>query len=231
MHKITPSYYLGFRPKDLLSRKYSHILLLIFWPLFGIAFLILENWQRNYYPIYSPIDDFIPFCPPFIFAYYFWFIFMIGMLVYTFFYNLRSFRQYMWFIIITYTVTLIIYILFPNRQDLRPEVKPDGLITSFICHTYAFDTNTNVCPSIHVLGSLAVSFTAKNCEQMRRRWMQIAIHISTALICASTVFLKQHSIIDVVAALVVAALVYPLVYGKGRVASTLSNGRAVTCAQ
>ena len=42
---------------------------------------------------------------------------------------------------------MAVYIIFPNRQDLRPLVFPrDNLLTKGVALLYSVDTNTNVCP-------------------------------------------------------------------------------------
>ena len=66
---------------------------------------------------------------------------------------------------------------------------------------YQFDTNTNVCPSIHVMGALAVLCTAWHCKGFQHPGWKWAFGVSALLICLSTVFLKQHSVVDVIMAL------------------------------
>ena len=68
----------------------------------------------------------------------------------------------MQFIIITYSAAILIYMRFPNCQELRPLVfERDNILTRFMAGFYQFDTNTNVCPSVHVIGSAAVMFCAR----------------------------------------------------------------------
>ena len=74
------------------------------------------------------------------------------------------------FLGLTLYTTLILYVLFPNRQDLRvPVFSRDNLFTRLVAIIYSQDTNTNVCPSIHVIGSAAVAFAAWRCPRLRRR--------------------------------------------------------------
>ena len=73
-------------------------------------------------------------------------------------------------------------------------------------------TNTNVCPSIHVLGAVAVCLAGLHGKLGTRLGWRIFLILSTVLICLSTLFLKQHSVIDVLVALLFSALAYPLVY-------------------
>ncbi|MBS7315796.1 MAG: phosphatase PAP2 family protein [Clostridiaceae bacterium] len=208
--------YRNFRLSKLNTPEYSHLKLLFFWPLYGLVFLILERGcGQNFHLVYTALDDKIPFCELFAIPYYFWFLFLIGMLLYTLLFDVQEFRRYMWTIILTYSITCVIYIVYPTYQNLRPAILPrDNFLTRIISGLYAFDTNTNVCPSLHVTGSLAVYFASLHIKRFQTLPWRLAFAITTVLICASTVFLKQHSLIDVAAALVLCALVYPMVYRR-----------------
>ena len=158
------------------------------------------------------LDDLIPFCKWFVIPYAFWFLFVGGMLLYTLFYNIPAFRRMMWFIILTYSFALVTYLLFPNCQHLRPTLLGGDLLTRFTAKLYAADTNTNVCPSIHVIGSLAVWLADRDMKQLPPLLRKYLIPAMAILISVSTVFLKQHSALDILAALLVCAAAYPLVY-------------------
>jgi membrane-associated phospholipid phosphatase len=79
---------------------------------------------------------------------------------------------------------------------------------------YEFDTNTNVFPSMHVTGALAVHFALWHDEKFGKPVWRVIFTIITASICASTVFLKQHSILDVFPALAISFVSYYLIYKK-----------------
>ena len=102
----------------------------------------------------------------------------------------------MQFIIVTYGLTLLIYILFPNCQQLRPVVfERDNVFTHIMAAYYQFDTNTNVLPSLHVIGSVAVMFAAWDSKHFSTRGWKIIFFLVTVWISISTVFLKQHSVL------------------------------------
>ena len=149
----------------------------------------------------------------FVFPYYFWFVFLVGIHLYTLFFDIPAFKKLMYFIIITYTITTVIYIFYPTKQELRPtEFVRDNFCVDIVKALYDFDTNTNVCPSLHVIGSFAVYFTTLYCKPLRTPLWQAILVILTVLISISTVFLKQHSIIDIIAALAVCTAAFPFAY-------------------
>lgn len=207
--------YRKFRFSKLNTPEFSHLKLLVFWLIFGIMFFTVERlWIReSYYPIYIPFDDKIPFIEYFLIPYLFWFIYLIGMLIYTLLWDVESFRKLMKFIIITYSIAMLTYILFPNCQELRPiAFERDNIFTRFIVGFYQFDTNTNVLPSIHVIGSVAVMVSSWHSKHFSTIAWKIAFTIAAILISISTVFLKQHSILDLIAAIPVCIIAYYFTY-------------------
>ncbi|MDD6213637.1 MAG: phosphatase PAP2 family protein [Firmicutes bacterium] len=217
--------YRGFKLSRLNSPKFRHLKLLLFWPAFGIAFFILERiLNLKYHMVSCSLDAKIPFCEFFVIPYYFWFVFLIGMLVWSLLFDIPTFKRYMKYIIITYTATLLIYVIYPTAQDLRPnEFARNNIFTHIVSMLYNFDTNTNVCPSMHVIGSFAVYFSARNSKHFGTRGWRIAFLIVALLISISTVFLKQHSVVDIFAALILCAIVYPFVYSTEKISEYTVN--------
>lgn len=219
--------YKNLRPWNLNSPEYRHLLLLIYWPVYGLTFWLLERGLTlTYHPVEVAFDAQIPFCEYFVFPYYFWFAFLFGIHVYTGLYDIPAFKKLMYFIMITYTVTTVIYLVYPTCQNLRPtEFARDNFCVDIVKALYNFDTNTNVCPSLHVIGSFAVLFTTWNCKKLRSFKFQAVLVPLTVLISISTVFLKQHSIVDIYAALALCAVAYPFAYLlPGRVKKIKTGG-------
>ena len=78
---------------------------------------------------------------------------------------------------------------------------------------YSTDTNTNVFPSIHVYNSVGAAILIFKSHILKKyNWVKISAVVLSTLIIMSTVFLKQHSIVDVFGGLIWAALMYIPVY-------------------
>lgn len=219
--KATPTTvdYGKLRLSNLFSEQYRHILLLLYWPVYGFVFWYAEQVHPvdYYFPMYCKLDDLIPFNELFVIPYLLWFVFLIGMQVYTFFADVPVFKQMLKFVILTYTTALVIFFLFPNCQELRPQVFPrDNILTRFMAGFYEFDTNTNVCPSLHVIGSLGSMFAAWKAKGLQAKGFKIAAFILAFFISISTVFLKQHSILDVFVALPICAIGYFLCFRQSK---------------
>ena len=211
------NYYSDFRFNRLTEPKFRHVLMLLYWPLFSLVFQLLEHRQGvEWIAVRSRFDGMIPFCEYFIIPYYFWFVYLVWMLVYTFFFDIPSFKKYMTFIIISYSLTCLIYVIIPTEQNLRIDLSERSNVFEDLVWQLqtSIDNNKNVCPSLHVTGSFAVLFTAWNSERYRSVFWRAVFIAITVLISASTVFLKQHSIIDIAAAVGLCFAIYPFVFRR-----------------
>jgi len=191
--------------------------LALYWPLYGLVFYVAEHLYRpgRYNVMHCALDDVIPFCEWFLIPYLFWFVYLVGIHAYTFFTDRAAFQRLMWFIILSYSIGLVFFYFYPTVQFLRPSVFPrDNILTRMVAAFYNHDTNTNVCPSLHVVGSMAVWYAARETKLFSHRGWRIFFHAATFLICISTVFLKQHSAIDVLVGAAVSYSVYLLVYRR-----------------
>lgn len=206
--------YRKLRLSNITSPMFRHLFLLIYWPIYGVVFYFLERgWKREYIPVECFIDDYIPFCEYFVFPYLLWFVFLFGIHAYTLLVDIESFKKLMYFIILSYTATTLIFIFFPSMQELRPtEFERDNFLVDFMKGFYEFDTNTNVLPSLHVVGSFAVLFASWDCKGLNKGYIRVIMTVQTIFISISTVFLKQHSLLDVIAGLVLVFVLWPLAF-------------------
>lgn len=196
--------------------RFSHLKLLWGWVVYFAMYFLTEQLipAERCFVVHSPLDDLIPFCEVFLIPYVFWYFLIVGSLLYFALYNIDSFRKLQTFLIITQVVAMVIYILFPNRQDLRPaEFVRDNIFTHGVALLYSLDTNTNVCPSLHVAYSIGIASTWVK-EKGVSRGIKTFVVIAAVLICLSTAFIKQHSVVDALVALPVCLLAEILVFGK-----------------
>lgn len=208
--------YRKFRLSKLRTPEFSHLLLLLGWVVYFAMYLLTENLIPHdiCVPVHCALDDLIPFCEFFVIPYVFWYFLIAGTLLYFALYNTDSFRKFQIFIIVTQAVAMTIYILYPNRQDLRPEEFPrDNVFTWLVNLLYTADTSTNVCPSLHVAYSIGIASAWLKERDVHPGW-KVFILISVLLICMSTTFIKQHSALDALVALPVCLLAEILAYGK-----------------
>lgn len=208
--------YRKFRLSKLKTPEFSHLLLLLGWVGYFVLFLLTENLipAESCTPVHMWLDDVIPFCEWFLLPYVFWYVLIVLSLGYFLLYNVDSFKRLQTYIIITQVCAMALYILLPSRQDLRPEVFPrDNFLTDCVKLLYSVDTNTGVCPSLHVAYSIGIASVWLK-ERGAWLWWKVCVVVLVVLICLSTMFIKQHSAVDFFAALPVCLLAEMIVYGK-----------------
>lgn len=183
--------------------NYKHALWIVVYMIFYmLGFFILENAEhRHYHVIHSWLDDQIPFCEYFIIPYLLWFVYMVAGVVW-FIFRSKDKREYYQLVSVLsmgMTIFLIVSCIYPNRQDLRPEVfTNNNLFTQMVQMLYAADTPTNVLPSIHVFNSLVMFYAINGSPQFKdRKGIRIGAGVLSVSIVLSTMFLKQHSVVDV----------------------------------
>ena len=182
---------------------------LLFWPLFGIRYYLIEHFHpaQSYHVMYCALDDRIPFLEGFVIPYLMWHVYIIGTHLYCYFRDREAFRFYSRYLIVSITISTVIFLLYPSCQELRPEVYPrENLLTGLVAWLHSFDTNTNVCPSEHMIGSVGAWLALRRCRNWKGSPRLAGALILSVLTALATVFLKQHSVIDLMAAVPVCIL-------------------------
>lgn len=208
--------YRTFRLSRINEPQFSHLKLLAGWLVYFAMYFITENLipLESCHVVHCRLDDIIPFNEYFVIAYVFWYIYIVISLGYFMLYNIESFRELSIFIIVTQAVAMAVYILYPNRQDLRPEVFPrENICTWILSLIYAADTSSNVCPSLHVAYSIGIASVWLKMKDVSK-WLKAAIAIVAFVICISVSFVKQHSVVDIFVAIPLCLLAEWLVFGK-----------------
>ena len=208
--------YTGFSLSRLNEPRFSHIKLLGGWIIYFILYFLTENLipRENCHPIHCWLDDVIPFNEFFLIFYCGWFLLVFGSLLYYLLYDVERFKKLQIYIMCTQAIAMFIYIVYPSRQDLRPEVFPrENILTALMSFIYAFDTSTGVCPSLHVGYSMAIlSVTSK--DPFLSKGLKAFLTFFIVMICAAVCFVKQHSAVDVFAALIMCFFIEIALYGK-----------------
>jgi len=188
-------------------------LMMIFLPVYVIMFVLAEKLiTADYWVSWCILDDYIPFIKEFVFVYVLWYPLMIGMALWLLWKDRPAFRRYGWTTIIGLTACVTIFFILPSGQELRPALSGSDLASTLLRGIYAADTNTNVLPSMHVVGTLAAMAAAFDTDSIKKKWIKWAVCLIGAGINLSTVFVKQHSVLDIFAGIVLFAIVYLIVY-------------------
>ena len=159
--------------------------------------------------LHCALDDVIPFCKYAIVPYCLWFVWIGATLVY---FLLRAPREEFWRLCLPLfagmTLSLLFCAVVPNGVYLRPRAVPgDDVFAWAVRLLYRSDTATNVFPSIHVFNAVTLDMAFQRSSRFadrRGRRVRAAARVLDVSIILSTLLLKQHSVLDATAGLVLA---------------------------
>ena len=202
-----------------IKNEYPHAILFLYFAFYLPWF----GWLNSYTPtrdhiteIYCKLDDMIPFNEWFVIPYFLWFAYIAAGFVFLFFHNREDFIRMCTFLYTGMTICLIIYTVFPNYQTLRVDYDTLGR-SNFLIDAISLlqqgDTPHDVFPSIHCFNSIGMNIALwKNKWFKKHPWMIAGVTLLTISICLSTVFVKQHSILDMFGAMALAVPMYLVAY-------------------
>ena len=154
------------------------------------------------------------------FPYCSWFLLLAAVTALLWWFDTASYDKLCLMMFSGMTFCLILYMVLPNGLDIRPAAETlgrDNLALRIMQLLWKADASVNVCPSIHSQSTacMAVAFSGSKLAR-QRPGLKVLAWVWAALICMSTVFTKQHSIIDVVCGLAVAFVWVPVLYRRSR---------------
>ncbi|MGI5972089.1 MAG: phosphatase PAP2 family protein [Oscillospiraceae bacterium] len=197
------------------KRDWPKILTFAFFPVYIISWALIQLSLTPRYWIYCRLDDLIPFCEWFVIPYLFWYIFFAGTLIFFLIKSREDFLRCGLMSAAAVTVAILIFCVFPNGIAFRPETLPrDNLLTkALISIVYKLDPPYSVMPSLHCAISLTMAIALNKSHLMDgRRFLKILWWAIAVLICVSTVFVRQHSVLDILGALALTIPCYLLAY-------------------
>lgn len=180
-------------------------------------------FQNNPTLIGNNIDNKIPFIIYFIIPYTIWYILLFLMPIIIHKKDKKDFTRY----IITYlSISLfadIIYIIYPTTI-IRPEItNTPNILYSITKIIFTIDTPIRNCfPSLHcAVSTLWILFILeKNKYNTKTKIITILINI---LIILSTLFIKQHVLIDAISGILLAIIIYYIIKQNKTITNKLHN--------
>lgn len=199
----TQTDYRRLRLSNLNTPEFSHLKLLLGWVVYFVFYFLTETLipPERCHVIHCSLDDRIPFREEFVIFYVGWYFLILYSLGYFLLYSVESFRKLQTYFIVTQLVAVAVYLIWPSRQELRPEVfLRENWLTAVVGFLYRIDTPTGVCPSLHVALSLGIASTWLR-EKRAKAWKKSVIAAFCLMVCVSVAFVKQHSVVDILAAI------------------------------
>ena len=195
-------------------RTYPYATIAVYPLLHIVIFFLLGQYDVDRFLVESRIDAFIPFCEWFIIPYYIWYVYLFGGMVAFLFVSRKDFLRMAICTIGGMAACILICVVFPTAITFRPTTfdRSNPLIR-LVEFTYSMDQPWNVFPSMHCFGAIGITIAIWKSELIGKfAWAKISSGILCVLICLATLFVKQHSILDLFGAIILAAAFYPIAY-------------------
>ena len=158
--------------------------------------------------IETTLDRMIPTIPAFFIPYAMWWIIFPGALVIFLFWGTKKDFLKLCFILFGgYTICMVVYTIWPNGLNLREPLESADIFSLAVNWLRSIDPPRNVCPSMHVSSTIAIDLVVRECKYIKPLYKNTETIIAI-LICASTMFIKQHSVIDVVLGWIMSILLW-----------------------
>ena len=208
--------YRQMRLNNLKDKRFSHVRLLVGWVFYFIMYMLTEKLipESACHVVHCALDDIIPFNEYFLIFYCAWYFWIFFSLVYFLAYDIDSFKRLQTFFIIVQAGAMIVYIVYPTIQLGRPEsFERNNFFTWLMSQIYAFDTPTGVCPSLHVAYSIGIAESWIRRKKTTGFW-KFFNAVLCFMVSISVCFVKQHSAVDILAAIPLSVIADVLIYEK-----------------
>ena len=213
--------------KDIIKPEYRHALLMLFWLIDFPSYFLIQLFVKDYSIVHCALDDLIPFREWFSIFYVLWFPYFMGTLLYTMLYDPPAFKRGMYSFMLIFTITKFIFLFLPNGVNLRPDPMPrNNIFTKLVLFLYGKDRSMNCCPSEHALGALIALMMAFDSKKLSNPGVRAAYTFMAVMICLSILYIKQHSVLDIAAAIPLLFLAWTLFYRKKAEGAKQEDGEA-----
>jgi len=205
----------------------KHFLILSYYLVIIFFYYYTERTIEPKYYVYLTFDKHIPFIKEMVIPYILWYFYIGASLLYLGLNSREDFLKLCALMFVGMTICFILYLQFPNGHTLRPRIKDDDIFSKLVKAIYNLDTPTNSAPSIHVLVSISIHISIIKSNYIKNKvYIKIASLITMLSIVASTVLIKQHSILDVFFGIALSIVVYFAVY-KLKIFRTFKIGKRI----
>ena len=159
----------------------------------------LFTGELQHHEMQTTADELIPFSPFFISIYILAYVqWAVGYVMIA-----RDNKPvFTWIVIgelIAKGLAFLCFVFFPTTV-VRPEIIGDDIWSRITAYIYAADAPDNLFPSVHCLESW-VCFRGAMYLRKPAKWYKYAMLVFTLLVFASTVFVKQHVLLDIAGAI------------------------------
>ncbi len=188
----------------------KHLGFMLSIPALNVFYLLLNNPYRGVHSLVTDIDRSLPFLSIFILPYSGWYIFIFATLTYLCLRDRKTYYNALASINISLIICYLIYFFYQTTVP-RPALAGNDFFTQMVTWVYTKDQPFNCFPSIHCLLSYLM-MAAINTSKIKNKKNSFIICSIALLIILSTLFVKQHVLLDALAAMLLGDIIYKAVY-------------------
>jgi hypothetical protein len=197
------------------------LILLLAIPIMNLTYILINKLSPVGYNITLPIDTKLPFLPIFIIPYIIWYLFIPLSFFILCIKDKKTYFKTMLIYIIGCIIASIVFLTYQTTFP-RIQVEGNGVLVNVIRMIYANDNPVNCLPSLHVFTSyLVIRVVAKS--KLSSLKVNTTTFIISSLIILSTLFTKQHAVLDVLSGMLLAEILIFVVYRYETSLSRLIN--------
>ncbi|MFC4597007.1 phosphatase PAP2 family protein [Cohnella hongkongensis] len=184
-------------------KAWKPLLALLIIPAINVLYVLQNRPNSNVQSLVTDADRMLPYIPAFVLPYAIWYPFLIVVFILILRQDRHEYYRTLLALCLGLLLSNLVFLLFQTTVP-RPEVTPDSLFDRLVLFIYANDRPYNCFPSVHVLTSALMIYGARVLGGGART----VVALVGATIIASTLFIKQHVLADVLAGLLAAKLVF-----------------------
>ena len=194
-------------------KKHKRLLCILIYCALGAIYFAVLYLGKGHHVIGTALDEKIPFIPAAAIPYVLWYLYVPLPMLYMSFKDEKIFVRQMKTLFTGMVIANIFFLIYPTSITFRPDTLEGGGVLRWICRLiYAVDRPVNVFPSLHCYEATAIHLATFGGSFGRSHpILRAASGILCILICLSTVFMRQHSVLDLVSGCGLAAVIYLVV--------------------
>ncbi|KRE65591.1 phosphatase PAP2 family protein [Paenibacillus sp. Soil750] len=171
-------------------------------PLVGLIYIHLNQDKGTAYSLMTDLDRQIPFIQGFVVPYLSWYLFLAVGFLYLAYQDRSNYFQTLVEFVIGLLLCYSVYAIYQTTVP-RPDIQGSDWLLRTVQWVYRSDEPFNCFPSTHVLTAYLMMRAYIRSKRIAKPYT-ILVASMAVLIIVSTLFVKQHVLMDIVGAVLVA---------------------------
>lgn len=176
-------------------------------PIINVNYILTSILAKGGRDLTIELDNIIPFNSIFVIPYVYWYLYIVIGFIFILVNSRKDYIRVFISFFIGMSICYIVYYLYPT-EITRPNIENSNILNYLVNIIYSIDRPVNCFPSLHVLTTYFIMRYTKYKDSKKKFYYTQIVGV---LIIISTLFIKQHFILDVISAIVLAEVTILLV--------------------